>query len=146
MAHDEYDVFVCYSGDERESVVIPIVEACEAIGLVVFVDKDGIKWGDSITEKINLAIAHSKYFLAVISSTSVNKSWPMRELNSAIAREIECKQKILPLIIGDSQAVLKELPLIKDKLYLKWEDNPNDVAKAIKALVLTSSTSSNRNG
>lgn len=134
MKADSFDVFICHASEEKETVALPLESACTAVGLKAFVDQKYISWGDSITEKINLALGQAKFFVAIISDASVKKAWPMKELNSAIAREIDGQHKILPLIVGDAETVLQELPLLGDKLYLEWNDNPEDLARTIAEL------------
>lgn len=134
MNSELFDVFIGHASEDKKLVAEPIYQACENSGVKCFLDKENIKWGDSITKKINQALSKSRFFLAIISENSINKQWPSTELNSAIARDISGEQKVLPLIVGDPKAVLEELPLLKDKLYLLWKDNPEEIASVINDL------------
>lgn len=129
-----YDVFIGHASEEKESVAKPIYESCEEIGIKAFLDEIYLEWGDSLTEKINSALGKSKFFLAILSVSSIKKSWPKREFNSALAREISGEQILLPLIVGDKRAILSELPLIADKIYLEWDENPRNIAAKIKEM------------
>jgi len=134
MKANSFDVFICHASEDKKAVALPLEDACKKFGLKAFVDNQNIKWGDSITKIINNALSQSRFFVAIISDSSINKDWPMKELNSAIAREIDGEHKILPLIVGDAKKVLQELPLMKDKLYLEWNGNPDGIAQQIAQL------------
>jgi hypothetical protein len=125
---EQFDVFIGHASEDKDLIAIPIHQACEAKGLNAFIDVIHIEWGDSLTEKINHALGRSKYFLAIMSEKSVDKAWPKKELHSAIAREISGEQKVLPLIVGDSKAILNKFPLLADKLYLEWDGNAEKIA------------------
>jgi len=127
-----YDVFIGHASEDKEKVAKPIYESCESLGVKAYLDEKYIKWGDSLTEKINAALGKSRFFLAVLSASSIKKAWPKREFNSALAREIGGEQIMLPLIVGDKDAILKEIPLIADKLFLEWDENAQHIAEQIR--------------
>lgn len=134
MNSELFDVFIGHASEDKKDVAEPIFQACMDAGVKCFLDQENIKWGDSITQKINQALSKSRFFLAIVSESSINKAWPSRELNSAIARDISGEQKVLPLIVGNPTKVLRELPLLQDKLYLIWEKDPVQVAERINEL------------
>lgn len=131
---ERYDVFIGHASEDKKEVAKPIYEACENLGVKAFLDEQYIKWGDSLTEKINAALGKSRFFLAVLSVYSINKAWSKREFNSALAREIRGEQKVLPLIVGDKNTVLREIPLIADKLFLEWKGDAQNIAKQIREM------------
>lgn len=129
-----YDVFIGHASEDKDLIARPIYEECEKNGVNAFIDEIHIQWGDSLTEKINHALGKSKYFLAILSKKSLAKSWPKKELHSAIAREISGEQKVLPLIVGDSKTILKELPLLADKLFIEWNGDAKSIVESIVEL------------
>lgn len=131
LVHEKFDVFISHASEDKETVVRPIYEALQKAGINSFLDEVNMEWGDSLTEKINHALGQSKFVLAVLSKDSVGKKWPMKELNSALARELAEKQKILPLIVGSPD--LAPLSLLEDKIYLEWDDNAEKIAEKLKA-------------
>lgn len=131
--YKKYDIFISHASEDKNDVALPIFEACEEIGINAFLDVKYIKWGDSLTEKINHALGRSKLVLAILSESSVDKTWPSKEINSALARELEGKQKILPLIVGKPD--LSSVSLLEDKLHIPWANNASEIAKHIKELV-----------
>ena len=134
----KYDVFIGHASEQKNDIVEPLYNSLTSLGVRVFVDMVNIKWGDSLTKLINNALAESEYFLAIISIDSISKSWPDTEMNAAIARQIDGKQKVLPLFLGSKKEIEEcknHYSLLSDKLYKEWSDNPDELAQEIKNLL-----------
>ena len=116
------DVFICHASEDKKLVVQPLVDAFGKAGISVWYDKAEIKWGDSLTAKVNDGLASSKYVIVVISSSFMSKNWPRKELNAALNREIGSgEMSLLPLMVGSPTEIAlyqSQLPLQADKLYL----------------------------
>jgi len=125
-----FDVFISHAGEDKDRIARPIYEACKSIGISAFLDEEEIGWGDSLTEILNHALGKSKLFLAVLSENSIDKKWPRREINTALARQVEGKQKLLPLIIGSPE--MDSLGLTSDLLYMQWNNDPQEIATKLK--------------
>lgn len=132
VLHKKFDVFICHASEDKDTVARPIYEALESSGMCTFLDEKHIVWGDSLTEKINHALGRSRFVLAILSVSSVDKVWPQKEINSALARELAGKQKILPLIVGDPD--LSSVSLIEDKLHVRWDGDAVAVAKQLREI------------
>lgn len=131
-----YDVFICHASEDKKAVALPLYEALNRQGVKAFIDCFEIRWGDSLVSRINTALKKSKYVIAIISDESVKKSWPMKEVHSVLASEIDSSEtKLLPLIVGDSESLMKELPLLQDKVFQKFENNEDDIADIVKSLL-----------
>ena len=128
-----YDVFISHASEDKDDIARPIYEACRSRGIVAFLDEEEIQWGDSLTEVLNHALGKSKFFLAILSEHSIGKKWPRREINTALARQIEGNQKFLPLLVGEPN--MESLGLTSDLLYISWDGNPEDVAVSIQSLL-----------
>ncbi|NKC19162.1 TIR domain-containing protein [Pseudoalteromonas sp. S4498] len=127
-----YDVFICHASEDKEAVATPLYESLTKLGINTFIDSEAIKWGDSLVSKINTALKKSKYVVAVISEESINKSWPMKEINAVLSLEIgEENTKLLPLMVGDGDALLKQLPLLGDKLFESFNNNAEEIARKL---------------
>lgn len=118
------DVFICHASEDKKTVVSPLVAALQDVGVTVWFDKSEIKWGDSITGKINEGLAMSRYVIVVISSNFLRKQWAQKELNAALNREITNGTTcVLPLMVGSPEEITElneKLPLQADKLHLVW--------------------------
>lgn len=128
-----YDVFISHASEDKANIVRPIYTACKSLGISTFLDEKEIGWGDSLTEVLNHALGKSKLFLAVLSDDSIDKKWPRREINTALARQIDGKQKFLPLVVGSPN--MDNLGLTSDILYILWKDNPEEIADKLKQIL-----------
>lgn len=131
------DVFLCHASEDKPAVVEPLAKALEAAGISYFLDAEKILWGDSVTNVINRALVGSRFVLVVISSKSLDKHWPLREMNAALAREAsDGTTRVLPLLVGatsaEREALWKRLPLQGDKLYLEWSGDPSPVVEQLR--------------
>jgi hypothetical protein len=130
---DDYDVFISHASEDKEAIARPIFEACARKGLKVFLDEAHIGWGESFTMKINTALGAAKYVLAVVSSSSVSKDWPLTELNSALALEVDGHKVVVPVMVGRPD--LTRLPLLQAKDWMEWSDDPEAVAERLRRII-----------
>ncbi|HEC9537090.1 TPA: TIR domain-containing protein [Salmonella enterica subsp. enterica serovar Poona] len=134
---ETYDVFICHASEDKTSIAIPIYEELTKLKISTFIDHVEINWGDSLIQKINSALVKSKYVIAILSANSVDKHWPKKELHSVLTREIaEGEVKLLTLVKeADEAIVAASLPLLSDKLYITYKDNPAEIADKVRALL-----------
>lgn len=130
------DIFICHASEDKDEVVRPMVEAFSQVGVSCWYDEAEIKWGDSITQKVNDGLRISRYVIVVLSTAFLAKKWPQRELNAALNIETSSGEiKVLPLLVGtesEKTAIIAELPLLNDKRYLPWD---GDLRKIVKAML-----------
>lgn len=140
---EKRDIFVCHASEDKEAVVKPLVDSLRSADISCWYAEAEIKWGDSITSKINAGLKESEFVLVVLSTTFLDKEWPKRELNAALSIEASSgRVKVLPLLVGqhdEVQAIIRKLPLISDKLYLIWTDDPTEVISNLKRILKGSS-------
>ena len=132
------DIFIGHASEQKSTIAQPLFDELVKLGVNPFIDIVEIQWGESLTKKINHALSEAEYFLAIISIDSIGKSWPDTEMNAAIARQIDGKQKILPLFVGSKAEIKKcksHYPLIADRLYKEWENNPAELAQEIVSII-----------
>lgn len=133
---DMYDIFICHASEDKDKVAIPLYKELINRDINTFIDCFAINWGDSLVSKINTALKKSKFVIAVISDSSVKKSWPMKELNAVLSSEIGSKEtKLLPLMVGNGEALLEELPLLADKLFVAFDNNIEEIADKVETLL-----------
>ncbi len=134
MAEDLRDVFICHASEDKQLVVEPLVEAFRLAKISFWLD-DEIKWGDSITQKVNEGLSKSSYALVILSPAFLSKHWPQRELNSMLNIEASFGEvKVLPLLVGtteEKKGILQKFPLLNDKLFLPWESNAGEIAGSL---------------
>jgi len=137
MAEPERDVFLCHAGEDKDSIVRPLYKAFTGAGISCWYDEAEIPWGHSITQKVNEGLRTSQFAVAILSKASAHKRWPQRELYALMNQEAASGVvRILPLIAGsdqDAEDILKQFPLLNDKRYLRWNDDPRPVVKEMLA-------------
>lgn len=127
----DFDVFISHASEDKENVARPIFAACEKLGLKAFMDEAHIGWGQSFTTKINTALGSARTVLAIVSSNSVAKEWPVAEVNAALNFEVTGQKKVVPLLVGKPD--LSRLPLIQSKDSMNWTGDAMAVARRLKA-------------
>ena len=130
------DIFISHASEDKKAIVEPLVKTLEANNISCWYDANEIGWGDSITSKINQGLANSKYGLVVLSEVFINKGWTIAELNNLLNMEISNgEKKVLPLLVGDEETILSKLPLLRDKKYIVWEDNPHHIVSQLSKVL-----------
>lgn len=130
---DDFDIFISHAREDKALIGRPIHEACERYGLKAFLDEEHIGWGESFTKKINTALGAARTVVAIVSSNSVDKEWPILEINTALALEVSGDKRVVPVIVGKPD--LSKLPLIRGKNWLVWDDDPERIARELKNLI-----------
>lgn len=147
-ANGAYDVFICHASEDKKRVVEPLVTALEGAAISYWYDTNEIAWGDSITAKIDDGLARSRFVIVVVSATFLAKSWPRKELQTALNREIARSDKtVLPVLVcnaGHEQDLLQHLPLLADKRFLRWEEDPSPIIEQLAATLSPSPVLSQR--
>ncbi|MEH6446605.1 MAG: TIR domain-containing anti-phage reverse transcriptase [Oceanospirillaceae bacterium] len=134
---DMNDIFICHASEDKVDVALPLYEKLIERKINTFIDCFSISWGDSLVSKINTALQKSKFVIAIISENSIKKSWPMKELNAVLTSEISSgKTKLLPLIVGDSDALIQQVPLLADKLFVNYDNNLEEIVTKIEELLV----------
>ncbi len=130
------DIFLCHASEDKSDVVKPLVLSFEEAGISYWYDEAEIKWGDSITEKVNEGLRISRYVIVVLSESFMQKKWPQRELNSALNIEASSGDvRVLPLIAGTKEIkdqILSTYPILNDKSYLTWNNDTKAIIDALK--------------
>ena len=131
------DIFICHASEDKNEVVNPIVEAFTKAEISVWLDEAEIKWGDSITQKVNEGLKISRYVIVVLSPSFMKKNWPQRELNAILNIEASTGEvRVLPLLVGSyaqQKEILAAYPILNDKMHLQWDGDPRKVVEAMLA-------------
>lgn len=136
MDEIKWDVFICHASEDKNEVVLPLAASFREAGITYWLDEGEILWGDSVINKINDGLGRSRYVVVVLSDASVNKNWPLLELNAMMSIEAEeGNVKILPLLKGNDEVIRNirsKMILLRNKLFLKWKNNPAEIVHALK--------------
>jgi hypothetical protein len=81
-----WDVFISRASEDKDAIARPIAERLSQAGLRVWIDDQALILGDSLRQKIDDGLAHSKWGVVVLSSSFLAKEWPRAELDALSAR------------------------------------------------------------
>lgn len=127
-------VFLCHASEDKESVVRPLAAALGVAGISYWLDEAEIKWGDSLTGKVNEGLSSSQYVIVVLSGVFITKNWPERELNAVLNLEASTGEvRVLPLIVDSAEQLLSRYVLLNDKKYIQWTGEPLEVISALQS-------------
>ena len=124
-------VFLSHSHSD-EAFTRRLSEALQAHGIHTWLDEAEIRVGDSLIQKIEVAIRDCTYLAVVLSPESVQSEWVRKEVEIALHQEIHGRRvKVLPLLHKPC-----ELPLfLVGKLYADFSrDFQTGFAKLIARL------------
>jgi glycosyltransferase involved in cell wall biosynthesis len=139
MIEARRDVFVCHASEDKDEIVRPLVSALQQAKISCWYDEAEIRWGESITEKVNQGLSLSKYVMVVFTPTFIQKPWPKREFLAGLNEEASTDRvKILPLLVGskeEQEQIGSQFYLLNDKMYLSWNGDPANVVEALLSLL-----------
>ena len=93
----QWDVFISHASEDKEDVALPLAERLRAEGLRVWLDRFELTVGDSLRQAIERGLAESRFGIAIISPSFLEKHWPRAELDGLAARESGGIKIILPV-------------------------------------------------
>jgi hypothetical protein len=94
-------VFISYA-HEDQALATELASVLRSRGCHVWIDRDGMRVGDHLIDRIAEAIDAVDFLLAIISAASVQSPWCQRELSMAMSGELERAQiRVLPIRVGD---------------------------------------------
>ncbi len=127
-------VFMSYATQDEERLLNPVVRALEARGFSCWYASAEILPGQNIGQAIARGISSSNYFLALVSSTYLERGHPKSELSEAVhlSRSEGSPHVICVMADGLSPSALNQS--LTHLLSLPWNEDPDTVAEAILAL------------
>ena len=130
---DAKDAFISHAGDDKATVAEPLARALSADGWNVWLDKLELTVGDSLNQRINTALARSRFGIVILSKAFFSKHWPKRELDALTARETVSGEKvILPVWHGVDATYLAEVsPTLADRVGVSTDHGLEYVAQEL---------------
>ncbi|MCB1805322.1 MAG: toll/interleukin-1 receptor domain-containing protein, partial [Candidatus Competibacteraceae bacterium] len=130
------DVFLCHASEDKAAVVRPLARAFAANTISCWLDEAEIKWGDSISDKVNQGLRDAHFAILVLSPATLQKHWQQREINAVLNLEAGSGEvRALPLLVGTNdevQTIIAHYPLLNDKLYQRWQGDPAPIVEAMQ--------------
>ena len=139
MSPEQWDVFICHAREDKARVAEPLYVHLDSVGIRCWYDRGEILWGDSIVGQINEGLKCSRFVIVVVSVALLRKTWATKEMNAALSQEIDSgTTRVLPLMVGSAEEVREmnnELAIQRDKRYIQWTGNPENVEQELRALI-----------
>lgn len=115
------DVFLCHAGEDKTEFVRPFADELRANAITYWLDEAEIRWGESITRKVNDGLATSRFFIPFFTPAFYQRNFPEIELFNALDREIaENTTLILAILAIDPSLFKQRYPLLSSKRYMTW--------------------------
>lgn len=111
----EYDAFLCHSSADKPAV-LQLAADLKAAGVIYWLDSEQIKYGDSITAKIESGLQASRYVVPCLSTNLTKSGWTRAEYGAILNAEFSgpSERVVIPLKLDDASD--GEIPLLlRDK-------------------------------
>ncbi|MEV4517346.1 toll/interleukin-1 receptor domain-containing protein [Dactylosporangium sp. NPDC049525] len=133
-----WDVFISHASEDKDEVATPLAAALTRAGLRVWLDRQELRLGDSLHEKIDEGLADSRFGIVVLSPSFLAKRFPRKELNGLSAIEDAHRRKvILPVWHHmDAETLARHSPLLADRLAVDTADGMRTVVARILDTVM----------
>jgi len=114
-----YDFFVSHASEDKEPVVIPLVNELCRLGARVWYDEFELRVGTRLRRSIDKGLTNCKYGVVVLSPSFFGKNWPEYELDGLTAREMGVEDLLLPIWHDVTREdVARRSPSLADRLAL----------------------------
>jgi len=107
----EYDAFISHAVEDKIPIANDLCARLERKGLRVWYSGKELGIGDSIEKTIERGLNRSRYGIVILSPTYLAKNWTIREFYTLLAKEIEDRKVILPVLFNVTPDDLKERDL-----------------------------------
>jgi hypothetical protein len=98
--------------------------------LELFIDRDGVAWGDTWRERINSALAQTTFFIPIITPRYFKRQECRRELQefAAKAKGLGVEELLLPILYAEPPGFAQDSPdeliaLVAKTQYADWRQN-----------------------
>ena len=128
----DWDVFISHASEDKESIARPLAKALMNNGIKVWFDDHTLKLGDSLRQKIDEGLAHSRYGIIILSPDFFSKEWPNKELDALVSRDSSNQKVILPIWHNVSFDDVKNYsPILSGKLAVSTNQGIEQITKKI---------------
>ena len=94
-------VFISYSHNDSE-IAVKLKRVLEENGIEVWIDKDSVQAGESISDFIERSVKHTDVTLAVVSNNSLSSPWVgMETINTFIKEKVMSNKRFIACYIDD---------------------------------------------
>lgn len=125
MEQNNIDFFISHSRETKQKIAIPITQLLTDIGFNIWFDRKGISTGQYIYPQIENAILSSKYCIAIIDKSFLERTWTITELEYFHKKE---KCNILPIFVKlDKDFVYSKIPWLNGIAFESMSNESFDI-------------------
>jgi hypothetical protein len=119
---DMKDIFISHAHEDKRDYVYPLVEELQNSAISYWLDEIEIGWGHTIIRKVGEGLISSKFVLVLLTNTFLEKKWTQIELETALTTEVNTGELVvLPVMVAMEEDVFRRFPLMRSKLFLRWD-------------------------
>lgn len=124
-------VFISHSSKDKK-FVRTLKSDLNENGIDTFVDEDSLELGDSLKERLDVALDESSHFVIILSEHSVSSDWVKYELNEALSLfDNKTLKKVIPIKYRECEIPEKLKSLIYSNLSDEIVQIENDRVKFV---------------
>lgn len=104
----DYDAFISYSHEDSEvaqEIASRLKELCSnGSEARIFLDNWSIEPGDNFVDRINTGLSKARYYLLLLSPTSIKAEWPTAERDAALLEDPSGRGgRVIPILVKDCE-------------------------------------------
>jgi TIR domain len=122
--------FLCHSSLDKP-LARRLAEDLRKAGVDVWFDEWEIAPGESLRRKIDAGIERASYFLALLTSNSLQSEWAQTELDAGMVQRIRGESKLIPIVAGISDRDVP--PTLAAVLWVRLDDYDAGLRRLIDA-------------
>jgi hypothetical protein len=132
------DLFISHASEDKAQYIFPLVNALSDKGVTYWLDALEIGRGEHVVGKINEGLRTSRRLLLCLSKNFMERRWPLAEMESALAQQIDSgTSSVLPLILNSRDEVLATYPLLRSLAFRVFDQGVESIAAELAALFIT---------
>lgn len=130
---NDYDVFISYASEDRDTIAKPLAQHLASLGLKVWFDDDCMDPKRSPRQEIDLGLRRSSAGVAILSPDYFAKEWTRRELDALLAKEASQGCPIIAVLhrLTEREATVLS-PIMAGKPYVPDGIGPAAIAATIQ--------------
>lgn len=137
----KYDAFVSHAVEDKLPVANDLCLKLEQSGLRVWYSGKELKVGDSLERAVLKGLEESRFGIVILSPTYLEKNWTRKEFYLLMAKEIEQRKVILPILYNISNEDLRSLDIaIADRWAIPFEKGLDVVVQKLLEVIDSHST------
>jgi hypothetical protein len=124
--------------EDKLPIANELCRKLEEAGLCIWYSGKELKAGDSLERTILKALDESEFGVVILSPTYVERNWPMKEYYLLLAKEIQQRKVILPVLYNiTAEELLKYDIAIADRWGIRYDEDIDRVVEKLLEVIKT---------